>query len=206
MSRFRMIPAGIAVAAAVLFATAVPASAHDELLSSTPAEGEQLAAAPASVSLGFSADVLELGATVIVADADDRDWAAGAPVVQAGSVETPLADGMPAGGYEVRWRVVSSDGHPISGVIPFTVGDAAPLENTATPSATPTDAAGGAATPTGTTAPDVDLAAQATPDGGGALRIALIGGAGAVGASAVFVAILLIRRRARAGGTDDSAS
>uniref|UniRef100_UPI003B39FD74 copper resistance protein CopC n=1 Tax=Pseudactinotalea sp. TaxID=1926260 RepID=UPI003B39FD74 len=28
------------------------------------------------------------------------------------------------GHYDIRWRVVSSDGHPISGVIPFSVGDA----------------------------------------------------------------------------------
>lgn len=31
---------------------------------------------------------------------------------------------MPDAGYEVQWRVVSGDGHPISSTIPFAVGDA----------------------------------------------------------------------------------
>jgi hypothetical protein len=40
---------------------------------------ERLDAAPSEVSLTFSADVLTIGAAVVIADASGRDWAAGAP-------------------------------------------------------------------------------------------------------------------------------
>jgi hypothetical protein len=33
---------------------------------------------------------------------------------------------MPEGSYQVRWRVVSSDGHPISGSFEFAVGQKTP--------------------------------------------------------------------------------
>lgn len=192
MSRLRVVAAGIAVAAVALLATAAPASAHDELLSSTPSDGERLPTAPTEVSLTFSSAVLDVGAAVVVADADGRDWAAAEPELEGGVVTVPLDDGMPVAGYEVRWRVVSSDGHPISGVIPFTVGDAQPLERTAATDAATPDAA------------EEPASGETTGDeGSGALRIVLIGAAGAALAVAVFAIILLLRRRANAGGPDD---
>ena len=131
MFRFRAITGGIVVAAVAVLASVVPASAHDQLLSSTPAEGERLASAPDEISLSFSADVLDVGAEVVVADAEGVDWVGADPLLSAGVVTVPLRAELPAAGYEVRWRVVSSDGHPISGVVPFTVGDGAPLERAA---------------------------------------------------------------------------
>jgi methionine-rich copper-binding protein CopC len=101
---------------------ASPAAAHDELVASTPSIGEQLASAPSEVSLTFSADVLTIGAAVIIADGAGRDWVADEPVVTDGVVTVGLQSGMPDAGYEIRWRVVSEDGHPISGLVPFTVG------------------------------------------------------------------------------------
>lgn len=34
-----------------------------------------------------------------------------------------LKNGLPDGSYRIKWKVVSSDGHPVEGVIPFQVGD-----------------------------------------------------------------------------------
>ncbi len=84
------------------------------------------------VSLEFSAELMDVGAFDHVADADGRDWTAAEATVEATTVSAPFAEELPVGGYEVRWRVVSSDGHPISGVIPFTVGDAEPLQRAIT--------------------------------------------------------------------------
>ncbi len=94
---------------------AAPAAAHDELLASSPSPGAALDSAPTEVTLTFSADVLTIGAAVIVADGAGKDWAAAAPAVDNGVVSVPLVPALPAGGYEIRWRVVSQDGHPISG-------------------------------------------------------------------------------------------
>ncbi|KRA26022.1 copper resistance protein CopC [Microbacterium sp. Root61] len=181
------------VAGAAAFGAAAPAAAHDELQGSSPSSEERLALAPETVTLTFSADVLAVGAAVIVVDDSGRDWVSGEPLVDQATVTAMLDPGMPVAGYEIRWRVVSSDGHPISGIIPFTVGDAAPLARTATPDAStsPVDAG------TGTES-------QSTQENEGALRVVLIGAGGAVIAIAVFALIHFLRRRANRGGTGAS--
>ena len=178
MHRPRVVAAGIVVAAVAVLAAVVPASAHDDLLSSSPSAGERLPTAPDEISLRFSADVMDVGAEVIVADADGTDWVAADPLLASDAVTVPLQGGMPVAGYEVRWRVVSSDGHPISGVIPFTVGDAAALERVAVSAAPTPDAA--AASETGAEIP----------------RVLVIGAIGAGIALAVFAVVSLLRRRA----------
>lgn len=177
-----------------MVASATSASAHDELLASSPSPGERLAAAPTEVRLEFSADVLTIGAAVIVADASGRDWVVGEPQLEGGAVSVVLDEGMPAAGYEVRWRVVSSDGHPISGLVPFTVGEGEPLER---PVAAETPAA--EATTPG------DSSDQSTRESDAVLRIALVGGGGAAVAALLFALIHFLRRRVarpRAGDSD----
>jgi hypothetical protein len=196
MFRTRILVAVVAVASAVVLTTATPASAHDELLSSNPAVGEQLAAAPSVVSLSFLDEVLPMGAAVIVVDQSGHDWVSAEPVLDEATVTAELEPGMPAAGYEVRWRVVSSDGHPISGVIPFTIGDAEPLTRTPAPVT-----AGGADTTNVT-----DTQSQSTQENQAALRVLLIGAAGAAIATALFALVSFLRRRKTAplqpGGTD----
>jgi copper resistance protein C len=186
------------VAVVAVLVTAAPAFAHDELLSSTPTVDQRLASAPSEVTLTFSADVLDVGAAVVVADASGTDWVAEAPTLRGGSVTVTLKPDMPAAGYEVRWRVVSSDGHPIAGLIPFTVGDGTPLVRTAAPDAS---ASSGAAP-----ADQVAQENQSTQENEDALRLVLIGIAGAAVAVFVFLLFHFLRRRSsRTGGTDDVA-
>ncbi len=187
------VAAAMLTAAVVVLGAAPTAQAHDELLDSTPASGERLSTAPASVSLTFSADVLTLGAVIIVVDADDRDWVTGDIAVQGGVVSAHMAEGMPADGYEVRWRVVSGDGHPISGVIPFTVGDGAPIVRQPVAS----DAATG---PTAETNAQADSQITQEP---GLARVLVVGAIGAaIAAVVVALAFFIHRRRSRTGGTD----
>lgn len=193
MSRFRRLAAGLVLAGIAALATAAPASAHDQLISSTPDDGEQLALAPASVTMTFSGDLLVLdesttGATVLVVDASGTDWVASAPTVSGRDVTVDLTPGMPVAGYQVRWQVVSEDGHPIAGVIPFTVGDAAPM---------PTETGNGAIAPstvpsgagTGSTASD-----QSADETSGAVRVVLVGVGGAALAALAFVLSRFLRR------------
>lgn len=167
-----------------------PVNAHDQLISSSPADGARLDAAPTQVELQFTADIMTIGALVMVVDGAGTEWVAGDAVIDARTLTVPLAADMPVAGYQVRWRVVSSDGHPISGVIPFTIGDAAPLT-----------------TATGETAQqeEENLGVQATEEGGAILRIVLLGVGGAIAALAVLLLITFLRRRtAAAVETDDS--
>jgi methionine-rich copper-binding protein CopC len=97
------------------------AQAHDVLLSSTPAEGETLSAVPTEVRLTFNNDILDLNAAIVLTDAEGTVLTEDPPVVDGTEVALPLPDGVPAGVWTVTWRVVSSDGHPISGTYDFTV-------------------------------------------------------------------------------------
>src|SRR5699024_10824890 len=76
-------------------------------------------------------------------------------------VSHPLADDLPAGEYSVDWRVVSADGHPISGEFTFTVTEQAAVgdspESTDSPDASDTASATETATP-GEDAPSGDTA------------------------------------------------
>ncbi|MCF5702423.1 copper homeostasis periplasmic binding protein CopC [Pseudomonas syringae] len=104
------------------------AQAHPKLLSSTPAEGAD-GAAPGKIELHFSESLLTQfsGAKLVMTEMPGM---AHSPMpmkakVSAGSDQksmliTPLAP-LPAGTYQVQWRAVSSDTHPITGNVTFKV-------------------------------------------------------------------------------------
>jgi methionine-rich copper-binding protein CopC len=112
------------VIAVGLFTGAGLASAHDQLNNQSPGRDEHLAASPAEVSLSFSGRPLPIGMTVLVVDASGKDWAAGVPRAEGSVVRRPVTT-LPAGYYQVRWRVVSADGAVVSGNYDFAVGDTA---------------------------------------------------------------------------------
>ena len=196
MSPFRRGAAGVIVAAIAVFAIAAPASAHDQLVSSTPSDGEQLAAAPTSVTMTFSGELLVLddsaaGAVVLVVDESGADWSAGSVTVSGSTVTAELRPDMPVAGYQVRWQVVSEDGHPISGVIPFTIGDATPFTIAGTPSSA------------GET-PDAANSDQVAQETSGVVRTLLVAGGGAAVAAAVFLLYRFLRRPRTAAASPES--
>jgi len=116
---------GAAVAASVLvvapFALAAPASAHDELISTDPADGSSLPEAPDAVTLTFGEEVVELGTAVVVVDAAGTKLADGPLVVDGAVITRPITAPTVAGEVTVSYRVVSADGHPVTGRFSFTV-------------------------------------------------------------------------------------
>ncbi|GAB3153252.1 copper resistance protein CopC [Microbacterium neimengense] len=131
---------------------AAPAFAHDELVSSDPASGSTVETLPAALTLTFSGDLLSDASTTViqVTDAAGASLADGAPSVS-GNVVTQALTGSASGQIAVAWRVVSSDGHPISGEFAFT-SNAAPIA-TPTPTETPE------ATPAASAAPEPEMTA-----------------------------------------------
>lgn len=103
---------------------ASPAFAHDELIGSSPAAGSEVDALPAEITLTFSGVLIDGAGTtqIVVTDAAGTALAAGDPVLDGTRLTQPLA-GSASGTVTVLWRVVSSDGHPVSGELSFTVGD-----------------------------------------------------------------------------------
>lgn len=117
--RLTALAAAIGVGLVLATAGATAASAHDTLESTDPAKGSTVKSL-SSVALTFSADPLGTdGATIIqVIGPDKKYYETACPDLNGPVVASPVALGG-AGTYEVLWRVVSSDGHPISGSYTF---------------------------------------------------------------------------------------
>ncbi len=113
-----------------VLAAAGPAAGHAVLVETTPSDGERLPEAPAEVLLRFDepVDVPTGGVRVFDADAVRVD-AGEADTGSAEVVGVTLPASLPEGGYVVVYRVVSTDSHPIAGVLRFTVGDAPAVDD-----------------------------------------------------------------------------
>ena len=113
----------VLAAIALLASGAVPASAHNTLLSSTPSDGETVPRTPEAVVLVFDDSAIAMGAQVVVTG-PSGPVQTGKPTVVDNSAQQSLAAGAPAGNYTVAWRVTSADGHPITGTFRFTAREA----------------------------------------------------------------------------------
>jgi copper resistance protein C len=109
----------IVVAFALLLAGS--ALAHSLLLESAPAAGAVLTSAPARVSLRFNNRIEKRLSRLVLVNAGGQSQ----PL-------SPLADGGPdqleatapplsPGAYRLEWHVLSTDGHLVSGAVPFRI-------------------------------------------------------------------------------------
>ncbi|MGD9515344.1 copper resistance protein CopC [Mycolicibacterium sp.] len=102
---------------------AQPASAHAQLLSTTPEDGAVLEQAPAEAVLRFNETVLLLDGSIRLFPGDESPIVLDAHVKDT-DVIAPLPADLVDGRYALSYRVVSADGHPVSGAISFTIGEA----------------------------------------------------------------------------------
>jgi copper resistance protein C len=121
----------------LIAALASPASAHASLTASKPADGATVTEAPANVELTFSEEVRR-PSTVIVIAPDGKHVEIGPTQILNATAIQPLGGIATAGLYTVAYRVVSSDGHPVSGQLAFTYapsggGTATAAADSATP-------------------------------------------------------------------------
>ncbi|MFC0526452.1 copper resistance CopC/CopD family protein [Phytohabitans kaempferiae] len=102
---------------------AAPASAHAALVSTTPEQGSVIGSSPTKVSLTFNEPVRVIpGRTQVIAP-DGKRINTGDPVASGGTLtlDVRVAD-RPLGTYLVSYRIISADGHPLSGGFMFSVG------------------------------------------------------------------------------------
>ena len=105
----------------VLLLGALPASAHTELELSTPVAGSVLDTPPTTVRLVFNEPISTRLASVVVSGPDGANHAQGVPTVTGAVLVQRLGPLPVAGTYQVGYRVVSDDGHPVIGSLAFTV-------------------------------------------------------------------------------------
>lgn len=102
---------------------ALPASAHTELVSSSPAQGERLDEPPATVELRFSEEVVAELAQVDVRSPDGHPVTTARPALSPdGALVTGVRGTGADGTWSVSYRAVSLDGHAVSGDVEFQVG------------------------------------------------------------------------------------
>lgn len=104
-------------------ALAAPASAHNEFVSSSPVDGAVLDVSPTEWAVTFTKDVPLDSASGELVGPDGSIATLSTPTYGASATEIRFA--LPpnlAGVHTARWRLVSVDGHVISGRVTFTVG------------------------------------------------------------------------------------
>jgi copper resistance protein C len=187
----RLLAATVAACVALLLGAA-PAFAHTRLESSDPVDKSSVDTAPASVSLTFNEAISAEFATLSVVGPDGTNYQSGPVSASNGQVSTAVSPLGPAGVYEIGYRVVSDDGHPVSGKVSFTLTAAGPGAAAAPATAAPTAAAAPAPAPApATTAVDPQAASRSS--GGAPIWPWLVGAVILVAAGAA-VALRLSRR------------
>ena len=201
-----IIIAFVVVAVAPAFA-ATPAglALHAQLLGSSPTDGSTVATAE-QVVLTFNEDVDPTFVTVSVKGPEGSETA-GTPTVSDREVTQALASDLPAGEHVVTYRVVSTDGHPVSGSVTFTStqapASASPSPTTTTSVPSPSTSSVSSPTPTVSTEPTSgDSGEDSTPW----LVLAVVGLLAALGLGVVWRTIGGRRAAAEADAADDDAA
>ncbi|EHF3619090.1 copper resistance protein [Listeria innocua] len=125
----------------VLYILIVPVqhvSAHAYLENSNPADQSHIKTAPEKVTLVFNEEIEADFPLIEVKDSSGKRVETGKTAVSKKNdhmVEASLPAELKADVYSVSWRVVSADGHTVSGVISFKLGDTkATFQSTEVPS------------------------------------------------------------------------
>ena len=135
MSRIaRQLVAALAILVGVLALGTTAASAHATLESSSPADGQSVLTSPSEIRITFSEAVTTISGGLSVLNADGKTVDTGnSEIVGGRTLVAPISETLSDGTYVATYRVLSADGHPVSGSILFGVGNGA-LDRSAQPS------------------------------------------------------------------------
>jgi methionine-rich copper-binding protein CopC len=112
----------VVVAGFAVLGLATPAFAHNVLVGSSPVAGATLSTGPAEVRFDFNAPVRDGPNTITVVGPDGTHWERTENATVTGnSVSTAVAPLGAAGVYTASYRIISADGHPVTGEIRFTL-------------------------------------------------------------------------------------
>lgn len=111
----------------LLFCSVPAALAHAQLVSSSPEQSSTLSEPPQTVTLEFT-EPIDPGFVELAVIGPDRvsHWEAAAPAVKGVRVSAPIRPLGPAGRYAIKYRVLSADGHPVSGAVTFSLSKPGP--------------------------------------------------------------------------------
>jgi len=97
-----------------LFAPISSASAHTELLSTSPAADSDVNASQETISLTFAEPPLVDGAAIVVMNSSGDILDSPAPALDGASLYIPWPADLTPGNVTVQWRATADDGHVLS--------------------------------------------------------------------------------------------
>ena len=176
---------------------AAPAQAHNNLVSSTPREGETLTALPKDFVITTNGSLLNIegnssGFGLQVTDSAGKYYGDGCVTVDGSAVSTAAALGV-AGAYTVTWQAVSTDGHTISDSFSFTWQP--PASFTPSPGSAKVPDCNGTTGANVQPAPDSGTTGTQTVGAGTLTTVLGIGGAFLAAAAVVILALVFAGRR-----------
>lgn len=193
----------VGITAALVVGVAAPASAHNQIISSTPSSGQTLTVLPAKFEIDTNNVLLDIGGTgrgfaFEIRDAAGKYYEDGCISIVDDNMSTAARLGAP-GAYTVVFQIISADGHTVSGEIPFTWAPSA--ASTVTKGVADPPGCGGTKGPAAAAPPAGNGGSEATRTTQVPLADVLwIGGILVALAIAIIVTLVVVTRRRRADG------
>lgn len=102
-----------------LFGPISPATAHTDVVSTSPAADSDVNASQETISLTFTEPPLVDGAAIVVMNSDGDILDSPAPALEGASISIPWPADLTPGKVTVQWRATADDGHVLSGEFVF---------------------------------------------------------------------------------------
>jgi methionine-rich copper-binding protein CopC len=172
-----------------LFAPISSASAHTDLVSTSPTADSDVNAAQETISITFAEPTLVDGAAIVVVDSTGTTIETPAPTQDGASLSIPWPAGLTPGLVTVQWRATGDDGHVLTGEFGFNYTAAAEGGMAPSPAASAEPMMTAMATPEAIAMP---LAVDDAPDAEGSNTLVL--GIAIVSLVGLVAAGLFLRR------------
>lgn len=107
----------------LIFSLSFPAfiSAHSHMIESNPRENEVLHTIPSTVSITFNTPIQASFYSLVVYNKAGKRVDTNKSILKENKIENTLPDSIENGSYTLKWRIVSNDGHPAEGSLPFQI-------------------------------------------------------------------------------------
>ncbi len=181
-------------------AMAPTTSAHADLQVSTPADGESLEIAPEEIRLTFSEELFEELVEISILDAAGDLYS----TIEVEQTPPPGTDVIfpwpaqaPPGDYSIAYRVVSADGHPVTGTISFSYAATAvePSPSDTAPQPPPSDSTPSAESSTPAASPATESSTSSSTDSSSGTTLVVLGVVLLLGVIATSAIIARARQR-----------
>ena len=109
----------------VIFLAPVNAFAHTALVSSSPKDRAVLSVSPTNISLTFNENLIKISGKNVsrlsLSDSTNKTIRLGKATLNKSKISAQVPSALSKGRYTITYRVVSADGHPVTGTIQFSV-------------------------------------------------------------------------------------